>query len=159
MTTKLIIRELKKEDKSKLKALIKDFYQYSLDTFLTGQVKEIDSASDMKLYLEEHFKDYLKNVTFVAELEGNIIGFIEGEIRERKGKVYNLSGLIQNFFVKEEVQSQGIGRKLFDKITEGFKEKGCNSMRIEAYVTNHKAISIYKNWGFMPKNVAFVRKI
>ena len=59
----------------------------------------------------------------------------------------------------EPMRSKGIGTKLFNRIVEEFKIKGCKSIGTDAYATNTKALDYYEKVGFNKRVVQLVRDI
>jgi len=69
-----------------------------------------------------------KNITYVAEKQGQIVGFINGGQARNKEMPYEAE--VYAFYLLEEYQRQGIGSLLFKKITDSFQEVGYKSMML-----------------------------
>lgn len=70
-----------------------------------------------------------KNALYIAEVEsGQIVGFATGG-EERTGK-YDADGELYAIYLMQEVQVQGIGKKLTHAIAQNLKEQGFSSMLV-----------------------------
>ena len=89
---------------------------------------------------------------FVAEAEGNVVGFMLGIVRlnplEGIGMQEEL-GWITSFFVDEEYQRQGIGSEMLGRVMEYFREMGRKTVNVSTYVPNYFMpgvdVDAYKN--------------
>lgn len=80
--------------------------------------------------------------------EGNLIA-IGGFFRHEPIKAFH-KGTVWSVFVKPEYQGKGIGRKLMEEVIyEAKKMKGLESILIGVSSNNPKAISLYRNLGFI----------
>ena len=68
------------------------------------------------------------NITYVAEEQGHIVGFINGGQARSKEMPYEAE--VYAFYLLEEYQRQGIGSLLFKKITGDFRSLGYKSMML-----------------------------
>jgi ribosomal-protein-alanine N-acetyltransferase len=53
-----------------------------------------------------------------------------------------------NITVHASMQGQGIGHILLDKVVAIAQEKGMSSVLLEVRPSNHRALSVYKHYGF-----------
>ena len=155
----MIIRHLKKTDGAQLAKLQAEFFEYNRSELLTSEVKIFEEIKDLKMIIKVEFDEFLKKICFIAEIDKDVVGYIEGEIRERKWKVLNQQGWIQEFFVTKNKRNMRIGKALYDKITEEFVKNGCDSFVIGAFVQNNKALNMYKEWGFTERNVMLIKNL
>ena len=93
-------------------------------------IKEIDKKS---------ISPYLHRIEYVQD--DNILGYLEYSI------IYDRME-IDNIFVKEEYRHQGIASKMMNYIIEIYKNNNLNNITLEVRVSNIKAISLYKKYGF-----------
>ena len=96
-----------------------------------------DDISDLEIYIE-HNKEY----SFLALLDGKVIGTILAGHDYRRGYIYH-------FVVDGNYRNQGIGKKLFEKSLEQLKNEGINKCHIAVYKNNHQAKNIWKKVGFL----------
>lgn len=66
--------------------------------------------------------------TFVAEIEGQVVGFINGG-PERSGDG-NFDGEVYALYLLEEHRGQGIGRKLFQRVASTLLDRGMTTMLV-----------------------------
>lgn len=86
--------------------------------------------------------------TFVVEDNGKLIGYISGKIIRNKGKVFHTEGYVDDWFVRKNYRSKGIGRKLYKVLLKEFQKRNCSHLGIGAYAENKKAIDFYHKLGF-----------
>jgi ribosomal-protein-alanine N-acetyltransferase len=53
-----------------------------------------------------------------------------------------------NITVRANVQGQGIGRMMLDKVVALTQEKGMHTVLLEVRPSNHRALAVYKRYGF-----------
>lgn len=64
---------------------------------------------------------------------------------------------IDNFVVRPEYRSKGIGKLLTDYIDQKAKHLGCRSIVLDAFTGNFAAHRFYYNQGYAPKGFHFVK--
>lgn len=122
--------------------------------------KKISNMGDnYKEFLESHIKSE-KGVVFIAEEDGEIVGFtliyIKDEIPIFENKKV---GFISDLYVKKEFRNRKISSKLRDKSLEWFKDKGLKFVSLAMHPDNKFAHSVYKKWGFFDYKVEMRKKI
>ena len=98
-----------------IRAMVKNDWEsiLEIDSKITGK----DRTSSWPQRASSHLKTYSPSLSFVAELEGRVVGFILVDIR---GAEYALplGGWIDSVAVDPEYHGQGIGRKLMNSCIE-----------------------------------------
>lgn len=116
---------------STYKGIVPDSYLESLD--VKKREKVWQSAADTK-------------PMFVAELEGEVVGFsIAGENRD-KDSYPDYDGELYAIYSYEHVQGQGIGRRLFEAAARNLSERGFKKMTV-AVLTENPTVGFYKHMG------------
>lgn len=156
----MIIRPLKKSDDKQMLVLMDEFWNdYWRGEVLSENLKRLEKLKDVAKTMQDELAKYHKWITFIAEQDNELIGFIVGDIDPKAHKVLDNQGYIEEFFVTEKYRHQGVGKELFDKLIDEFKVRGCKTLCTDTYVTNVKTIEYYKKLGFKERNIVFVRDI
>ena len=93
-----------------------------------------------------------------AELDGNIVGFIIGEIRIWEFGIGEKTGWIRILGVDPDFQRRGIGRKLGEALLEHFERRGIKRVRTMAEWYTGDLISFFKSLGFDMLNMIPLEK-
>jgi len=93
-----------------------------------------------------------------AELDGNIVGFIIGEIRIWEFGIAEKTGWIRILGVDPDFQRRGIGRKLGEALLEHFERRGIKRIRTMAEWYTGDLISFFKSLGFNMLNMIPLEK-
>lgn len=81
---------------------------------------------------------------FVAEEDGNVIGYISTIINSRESRI----GRIVDFAVEPGHQKKGVGRSLFYAAQEYFRAEGMEYIKIETLANNAAGTHFYPKLGF-----------
>jgi GNAT superfamily N-acetyltransferase len=93
-----------------------------------------------------------------AELDGNIVGYIIGEIRIWEFGIGEKTGWIRILGVDPDFQRRGIGRKLGEALLEHFERRGIKRVRTMAEWYTGDLISFFKSLGFNMLNMIPLEK-
>ncbi|MBN1453284.1 MAG: GNAT family N-acetyltransferase [Anaerolineales bacterium] len=88
---------------------------------------------------------------FVAELDGNVVGFVHVIIKEAPDIpvfIQRRYAVVDSILVESAFQKHGIGKSLMDKMQEWSFSKGAESIELNVYEFNSNAISFYKRRGY-----------
>ena len=114
------------------------------DIFISGTRKYTDEE------LLELFKDDTRPV-FVAEKDGEFLGYCFCEIQERKG-VTNMKDMktlyIDDLCVNESRRGLHVGKALYDYVLSYAKEIGCHNVTLHVWEGNDSARAFYDKMGF-----------
>lgn len=64
---------------------------------------------------------------------------------------------IDNLVVSSKYRSKGVGKLLFEYISEKAKQEGCSMVALDSYTGNFKAHKFFYNEGLVPKGFHFVK--
>jgi len=83
-----------------------------------------------------------KEVEFVvAEVDGEVVGFVVAEARGLRGYVYTVN-------VHPEYQGRGIGKALMREAEKRMRNAGARIMELEVRTDNKRAIRMYESLGY-----------
>ena len=117
------------------------------------KIKDIDKelvgphrSISWPLRIEAHWWVYRAMPNFVAEVEGEVAGFILGDIR---GVEYGteVGGWIDMMGVVPKHQSRGIGRKLVEAFAEECKNRGVK-IRVVVVGDDKRLVKFWTSMGF-----------
>ena len=104
-----------------------------------------------RAYIEKLINDQ-KTGFFLAELDGELMGLIQGTIWESPAIPIMSNeqyGMIENLVVMSEYRRKGVGKELFNKLNDWFVSNGIYDIRLNVFEFNQEAISFYKKLGFL----------
>lgn len=156
------IRRATHEDKDFLVQLLNEFnnYYYEEKVF-SVEFLPFWEYKDKQAIFTETVEQWLKPeyLFFVAEADDKLVGYICGEVRERKPRVLDREGYINDWFVKKEWRNQGVGMSLYQILVDEFKKQGCNRLGLYTNVRNQKTIELYHKLGFIDESLTLVKKV
>jgi ribosomal-protein-alanine N-acetyltransferase len=118
------------------------------------KVNEIERASfssPWPLSFFDHLHEKNPELFLVAEINGQIVGFVIGEIRQillRGIPLLSKVGHIMNLVVDEKWRKRGVGTLLMGKIEENFRGKHSTKAILEVRESNTEARRFYKSNGY-----------
>jgi GNAT superfamily N-acetyltransferase len=130
------IREAKKEDCPRILELVKELAKYEK---APGEV-----TVSLDHFIESGFGAKPVWWAFVAEVDGIVQGFALYYIRFSTWKGQRM--YLEDFYVTEEMRSQGLGKLLFERLIEEVKNKKLNGMMWQVLEWNEPAINFYKKY-------------
>jgi ribosomal protein S18 acetylase RimI-like enzyme len=96
---------------------------------------------------------------FVAERNGEVVGFLSGELREGspafKPKTW---AAVEDIYVAPEHRSLGIGHALFGECQEWARQKGADGVSLQVAAGNIRARKFYESLGFREVSVYQVKE-
>ena len=136
------------------KAIIKDFkiIQDFNNKLCVKENREFDSTVNPNFATSEGGQRYFKNsiesndkLVLIAKDNDIPIGYLVGGI-EPVGDFRTIPNMceVDNMWVDEIYRSQGVGKKLMDKLQIWAKDKGIKRIRVIASYQNKKGINFYK---------------
>lgn len=81
---------------------------------------------------------------FVAEVDGEIVGFAEGA-RDADGE--NVAHLYR-IYVHPDHWGRGVGRALLDRLEAVFRDRGFDRLRVSVFAENDVGVRFYESVGF-----------
>ena len=86
----------------------------------------------------------------VAEVEGRLIGFMLGDVRAGEFGIEQPSGWIERFGIDPEFRGRDLGRQLFERLLEHFRECGATAVRTMVDQRDQAVGGYLKAMGFRP---------
>ena len=110
---------------------------------------------------EARFRDYLARddtVALVAEADGEVIGFVDLEFRQRLNFA-TPQAWIPDLVVAERARGTGAGRALLDEAERRSRERGCWGMSLESANWRESSHAFYEHVGWADTGKAFTRPL
>jgi ribosomal protein S18 acetylase RimI-like enzyme len=111
---------------------------------------------------KKYFADHISGKTgvcFVAEVNGNIVGYVAGKIQKAELWTTARRAELENIFVKPTWRGKGVGRLLVEKMADWARKKEVNFLFLSVYAQNSKARSFYEKVGFGTVALTVERKL
>jgi len=157
------IRKAKHEDKKQLIKLMDEFNDYYYENnIFSPEFKPFWEYKDKIAIFTETVEEWLtdkKHYMFVSEERKHLLGYICGHVQNRAPRVLDKEGYIDDWFVRKNWRSKGLGRALFDALVKEFKKEHCNRLGLLTKVGNKHAIDFYHKLGFIDESLTMVRKL
>ncbi len=127
-----------------------------LDTIDIGVVTDIDEKITGKYRPDEwerRIAYYLRrdpDAALVAEIDGDVVGFMLGEVRSGEFGLEEPTGWIEVLGVDPERRGGAIGRRLAEALLDHFRTKGATSVRTLVDETMGDVSGFFISLGFEP---------
>ncbi|NLP52911.1 GNAT family protein [Bacillus sp. RO1] len=139
----MLIREIEIEDAENLINLIKEVEGKS--NFMLMEAGERKTTHEQQRKHLERLGQQNNSTIFVAEQEGNLIGYliaVGGSVKRTKHSAYIVVGIL------EQNRGQGVGTVLFKYIDEWAKSHHITRLELTAVTKNEAGVALYKKSGF-----------
>jgi len=92
----------------------------------------------------------LPTTTFVAEVDGTLVGFLEAGLRSHADgcDIQQPVGYVEGWFVAEPWRSRGIGTRLLAAAEDWARRQGCKEMASDALIVNELSQRVHEALGF-----------
>lgn len=84
----------------------------------------------------------------VAEVEDMVVGFVLATTVEKEGTAWKRYGYLEWIGVADGFQHARLGRRLYRRLEERFREEGVRMIIADTVVENEKAIGFFNRLGF-----------
>ena len=153
MENRLIIRKGKIEDLNSLINLRKEHFKYEievLDNKLLDKkwLSTDDCRDDFKYFILDE-----KAVIYVAEVDDIIVGYICGELDNKRKWYKEKVATLTNIFIKEKFRRKYIGKYLLEYFKEFVKDNGYSKIEVTTMINNDIAIEFYEEYNFKKINI------
>lgn len=123
------------------------------ELMLFAAYKDIDKEIDWQA--DEYYKD--KYRVYVAESDGKLVGYIAGTVKLKEDKVLDRAGYIDNWYMADEHRNNGVGKQLWKKLEDYFREQKCNHLLLDIWAENDSAHQMYEHMGFIEEQINLVK--
>ena len=90
------------------------------------------------------------NYCLVAEMEGDIVGFVLATTVEKEGTAWKKYGYLAWILIDETFQGAHIGRRFYRELEKRWREDGVRMVIVETGDDNEDAIAFFTATGFSP---------
>lgn len=155
----MIIRRVDPSDKEQLIRLIGGLWKTDIRERKLKNLTPFAAYKDIDKEILREAEEYLTKgyCTFVAEIEGQLVGYIAGTIKTREDKILDKAGYISNWYVNDEYRNNGVGKQLWEKLVVYFKEQKCTHLLLDIWAENTTAHETYKRMGFIEEQINLVK--
>jgi ribosomal protein S18 acetylase RimI-like enzyme len=109
---------------------------------MTGEGKEL-----LKQKVENDLADSNIHV-LLAEADGEIIGYVQGEVMCRSDYVPRTVGHVSLMYVVKELRRKGVGRRLVKELCEFFNSDKVEDLTVRYIIGNKEAEGFWRKLGF-----------
>jgi GNAT superfamily N-acetyltransferase len=160
-----IIRQAEKRDLESLCHLVHAFHEFhvaglSLRLASLGDLNVFDST-ELTERLTQIFEDS-EAAVFVAELDGQLVGFVEIYLRQDDPNPVVVSykyGYLQSLMVSQNHRSDGYGKQLVHAAEHWAKAKGAEEIRLETWEFLAGPLKFYEKSGYRTLKRTLVKDI
>jgi len=142
----MTIRQATLSDLDHLVALEETFWQ-ERQAMMDGSYRHVEAPMPRETMADRVTGEGFR--TFVAELDGDMLGYLVARIHRVVLPKNNAEteGAICDVYVRPGHRRRGIASELYRAASEWFTEEGCDCEKLTVYASN-PASALYKKWGF-----------
>lgn len=129
---------------SQMRVTVEDASLKHLDRLYEIETKCFEKEAFTKRQIASILANY-NSIGLVAKVNGEIVGFVIGMLRQEKGKTV---GHILTIDVLPEYRRKGIGLRLLKALENIFRGKGANISVLEVREDNIAALRLYQKLGY-----------
>lgn len=96
---------------------------------------------------------------FLAEREGQALGYISGHIEVDHRRVLCRRGVVEDWFVADAARGQGVGSRLLATLLDWFRADGCELAESGTWAFNEKARQAHAKAGFTEIEIKLRRRL
>ncbi len=151
-------------DEAEVSTLLKEFQEHLATVDQEDEIRSFVSDADARRYLDKMVNDSteMNGKFLVLELDGKLVGFIQGIIDPRNDQsdvmyqtTHNaqIEGWIGLVYVRPEYRGRRFGIKLIEAIKQHFIANGCTTLRLLVARDNTNTVNFYHKYGFTDRDV------
>lgn len=112
-------------------------------------VYEFVSRCNLLENYAEHFYKimlrYFGNSCFIADYNGDIVGFVLGFVSQ----IYDKTYFLWQVGVDESMRGEGIGKMLLETVEKEMRKLGCNRIELTIYPKNIPSKRLFEKMGYL----------
>ena len=144
--TGLVIRKASRQDLGAILAL------YAEPDIDDGHVLDLSDAER----IFERMQRYPNYATYVAVLEGEVVGTFSLLIMDNLAHMGAPSGVVEDVVVHSRWRGQGVGRRMMRFAMERCREAGCYKLALSSNRKRADAHRFYESLGFVRHGYSFI---
>jgi len=141
-----VIRPAQSEDIEAIVALWR-ILQASSAAFEPRLTLRADAAAWFTQYLKAQ-EENPNMALFVAECEGNVIGYTFGQIMQRPTLEAGDCGYVADLCVREDWRGHGVGRRLYERLRAWFAVHDIRAIEVQVVRANPASQAFWRKMGF-----------
>jgi ribosomal protein S18 acetylase RimI-like enzyme len=97
------------------------------------------------------FKNDEQGETFIAEVDGEIAGFVDVRVQNNPAHVFFRArrvAFVAQLVVKDEHRKRGVGRALMETAAAWARERDCTEITLNVFEFNEPAQRLYRSLGY-----------
>ncbi len=156
------IREGGPADRVTLGDFHRALYQTHRDRVLPAAVEPLVAYRDFDAVLSEDVDALLVNrraLVFVAEANGEPLGYITGHIEDDSRRVLSRKGVVEDWYVLEAARGQGAGRALMERLEAAFEHQGCKVIESSTWATDAVARGAHEALDYEQVQILFRKRL
>lgn len=108
---------------------------------------------------ETMLQHVVTDTALVARRDGTIIGFVTFDVESGRYRQDVSRGIVNNIYVRDDDQSEGIGHELLAAVEAKFDEIGVDVVSLRAMAANDGALQFYRQQGYEPHRIELEKPI
>jgi ribosomal protein S18 acetylase RimI-like enzyme len=89
-------------------------------------------------------------LVLIAEADGEVIGYVQGEVTSRSDHVPGTVGQVSRMYVVKQFRRRGVGRRLIKELCKFFNSNKAEDLTVRYVIGNKEAEGFWRKLGFEP---------
>lgn len=126
--------------------------------FDSNLIERCYNTKDGRKKLKRRIKNK-KQVFLVAEINDDIVGFIDGRIMDEAIWYKEKVGILEHICVKQENRMNNVASNLLKEFESRIKNKGAKFIQILAFLENKPALNFYNKHGYKEYSIYLSKQL
>lgn len=131
-------------------------------TLIIKDEKQYDENINDSFVITNYYEDLLQSdacISFVAEINNKIIGYLYGYIKNDGDTCIELTSKLDALYIKEEYRGQGIAKSLINEFKNWSRSKNVKYIEVQVLNDNTSAKALYAKQNFLPFKTTLITKL